>query len=137
MIPEKKSKYFYLLPKEEQAMKVLWDTEDALSASEIAEKIPDRSWPASSIQNILRGLEKKNAVKVEAITRLGKSYGRLFRPTLSANEYAAMQFHRFYQSKQPDCYSMISSLLGISSAENSEIIESLQQLLTEYKEKEQ
>ncbi|MDE7310694.1 MAG: BlaI/MecI/CopY family transcriptional regulator [Eubacterium sp.] len=118
-------------------MNVLWQTEDALSASEIAERIPDRNWPASSIQNILRGLEKKNAIKVASITRLGKSFGRLFRPTLSANEYAIMQFHRFYQNNQPGCYSMISSLLGSTSAKNSEIIASLQMLLKEYENREE
>ena len=89
--------YFCLSPKEEAAMNVLWNTEDALSASEIAAKIPNRNWPSSSIQSILRNLEKKNAIKVESITKLGKSYGRLFRPTLTANEYAAMQFQRFFR----------------------------------------
>lgn len=136
MTSENDNNYFYLLPKEEQAMKVLWNTKDALSASEIAERIPDRSWPASSIQNILRGLEKKNAVRVDEITKLGKSYGRLFRPTLSANEYAVMQFQRFYQHEQSGCYSMISALLGHTATEDSEIIESLQLLLQEYEKKE-
>lgn len=41
---EQDNRYFYLLPKEEQTMKVLWQTEAALSASEIAERIPNRNW---------------------------------------------------------------------------------------------
>ncbi len=125
-------KYFYLPPKEEAAMKVLWDTEEALSASEIAERIPDRNWPASSIQAILRNLVKKNAIRVDSITRLGKSYGRLFRPVLSANEYAAMQFGRYYQNGKADCFSMMSSLLGNISTGNDEILEALQNLIKEY-----
>lgn len=133
---KKKQEYFYLSPKEEAAMKVLWNTDDALSASEIAERIPNRTWPASSIQSILRSLEKKNAIRVDAITKLGKSYGRLFRPTLSANEYAAMQFNRYYQSEKKDCFSMISSLLGNTTAEKDEVIEALQALIDEYGEKE-
>ena len=133
---EQDNRYFYLLPKEEQTMKVLWQTEAALSASEIAERIPNRNWPASSIQSILRNLEKKNAVKVATITKLGKSYGRLFRPTLSSNEYAIMQFRRFYQNDRSGCYSMISSILGNTSAKSDEIIESLLTLLEEYKKKE-
>ena len=32
--------FFYLPPKEEETMKVLWSTKDALSASEIADRIP-------------------------------------------------------------------------------------------------
>ncbi len=133
---QKKQEYFYLSSKEEAAMKVLWSTDDALSASEIAERILNRTWPASSIQSILRNLEKKNAIRVDSITKLGKSYGRLFRPTLSANEYAAMQFSRYYQSEKNDCFSMMSSLLGNSSAKKDEVIEALQALMEEYEKKE-
>lgn len=135
-MPSENKEYFYLQPKEEAAMKVLWNTEDALSASEIAQRIENRSWPASSIQGILRNLEKKGAIKVEAITKLGKSYGRLFRPSMSANEYAVMQFLRYYQPEKSDCYAMLSSLLGSASIAQEEIIASLQELLEEHQKKE-
>ncbi len=128
--------YFCLSPKEEAAMNVLWNTEDALSASEIAAKIPNRNWPSSSIQSILRNLEKKNAIKVESITKLGKSYGRLFRPTLTANEYAAMQFQRFFRKNQKDGFSVLSSLLGDTNIENKELSATLQSLLEEFEHKE-
>lgn len=131
----KKRNYFYLAPKEELAMKVLWDTDEALSASAIAERIPDRSWPASSIQSILRGLEEKGAIKVDAITKLGKSYGRLFRPMLSANDYATMQFERYYQNGKANCFSLMSSLLGNTHAEKEEVIDALHALLDEYEKK--
>lgn len=131
-MPKKKRNYFYLAPKEELAMKVLWDTDEALSASAIAERIPDRSWPASSIQSILRGLEEKGAIKVDAITKLGKSYGRLFRPMLSANDYATMQFERYYQNGKANCFSLMSSLLGNTHAEKEEVIDALHALLDEY-----
>ncbi len=135
-MPSENKEYFYLQPKEEAAMKVLWNTEDALSASEIAQRIENRSWPASSIQGILRNLEKKGAIKVEAITKLGKSYGRLFRPSMSANEYAVMQFLRYYQPEKSDCYAMLSSLLGSACIAQEEIIASLQELLEEHQKKE-
>jgi len=133
---EKKTDYYCLTPNEELAMKVLWNTEEALSASEIAERIPNRVWPASSIQSILRSLEKKNAVRVDSIAKLQKSYGRLFRPVISANEYAAMQFERYYQSGNSDCYSMISSLLGHSTNDKEEIVNALHALINEYEKKE-
>lgn len=133
---KKNQEYFYLLPKEELAMKVLWETEDALSASEIAERIPNRDWPATSIQSILRGLEKKNAIRIDAITKLGKAYGRLFRPTLSANEYAAMQFGRYYQNGKSNYASMISTLLENTTANKDEILEALQEVIKTYDKKE-
>lgn len=129
---EEKLNYFYLSPKEEETMKVLWDTDEELSATEIAERIPYRSWPAASIQSILRGLEKKKAIRVADITKIGKSYGRLFRPTLSSNEYATIQFKRYYQDRKKECFSMISSLLGNTSNSKEEVIGALHALLEEY-----
>lgn len=127
-----KPDYFFLSAKEEAAMKVLWASEKALSATQIAEKIPNRSWSASSIQNILRSLEKKNAIRVESIAKIGKSYGRFFVPTISANEYATMQFSRYYQDSKKDCFSMINSLLGNTNTKKEEAVEVLQALLKEY-----
>ncbi|WP_077609227.1 BlaI/MecI/CopY family transcriptional regulator [Clostridium sp. Marseille-P2415] len=125
--------YFFLTKKEEEAMNVLWASDTPLSASEIAEGIPNRKWPAASIQSILRTLEKKQAVKVAEITKIGKSYGRLFQPTLSINEYAAMQFKRYYKIDKKNDLSIMSSLIGHNRSPE-EIVEILRELLDEYEE---
>ena len=83
----------------------------------------------------LRGLEEKGAIKVDAITKLGKSYGRLFRPMLSADDYATMQFERYYQNGKANCFSLMSSLLGNTHAEKEEVIDALHALLDEYEKK--
>ena len=131
---KKELKYFSLSNKEEEAMKVLWNSDKALSAMEIAEGIPDRSWPSSSIQNIMRSLEKKGAIVVDSVIKLGKSYGRVFRPALSANEYASMQFERFYQGRDRNCFSVLSSFLGNTKSSKEEIIDALEKLLEQYRE---
>lgn len=128
----KKPDYFILTNREEEAMKVLWTVDHPLSASEIAELIPNRNWPATSIQGILRSLEKKGAVYVSQITKLGKSYGRLFRPSISSNDYAAMQFERYYQTDKGDAFSMLSALLGNTDFKNDDIEKALKDLLKKY-----
>ena len=133
---KKNQEYFNLLPKEELVMKVLWDTEDALSGSEIAERIPNRDWPAASIQNILRSLEKKNAIRVDAITKLGKSYGRLFRPTISADEYAARQFERYYNNGKKAFSSLVLTLIDKTSVGKEEIVQTLQDIMETYDKRE-
>lgn len=115
------------------ALKVLWNSDKPLSASEIAERIPNREWPAASIQSILRSLEKKKAIEVAEITKLGKSYGRLFRPAISANDYVAMQFQRHYQADSGDQLSFISSLLG-QNKNKKDVVTALRELLKEYEE---
>ena len=133
---KKNQEYFNLLPKEELVMKVLWDTEEALSGSEIAERIPNRDWPAASIQNILRSLEKKNAIRVDAITKLGKSYGRLFRPTISADEYAASQFERYYNNGKKAFSSLVLTLIDKTSVGKEEIVQTLQDIMETYDKRE-
>ena len=133
---KKNQEYFNLLPKEELVMKVLWDTEDALSGSEIAERIPNRDWPAASIQNILRSLEKKNAIRVDAITKLGKSYGRLFRHTISADEYAASQFERYYNNGKKAFSSLVLTLIDKTSVGKEEIVQTLQDIMETYDKRE-
>ena len=54
---KKELKYFSLSSKEEEAMKVLWNSDKALSAMEIAEGIPDRSWPSMEEFSGLRFLQ--------------------------------------------------------------------------------
>lgn len=141
MLKQKKTKqtpeFFYLPAKEEEVMKVLWDSKEPLSASEIAKKIPDRTWPASSIQGLLRSLQNKGAIEIDCITKLGKSYGRLFRPALSANEYITMQFNRYYQPEEDgkkSCSFMVSSILGNTGIGKEDIIDVLQDIIKEYED---
>lgn len=131
---KKNTNFFYLSSKEEAAMKALWNSDGPLSAAEIANRIPGRTWPASSIQSILRGLEQKHAIEVADIVKLGKSYGRVFRPALSANEYVAMQFDRYYQDDENNYRPMISALLGNTpnSQKKDSVITELKALLAKY-----
>lgn len=92
---KKRENSFYLNEKEGKAMKALWSAGKPLSATEIARYI-DEEWAGKSIQNIIRTLEAKNAIEVAKITKIGKTYGRLFRPAISGEEYAVNQFKRFY-----------------------------------------
>lgn len=93
--------FFCLSQKEEDIMKVLWINDEPLTGAEIADKIPERTWKAASVLSILNRLEKKQAIKVtEEKKKVGKVYGRTFKAALTSNEYAVMQFRRYYQ---PDC----------------------------------
>lgn len=122
----------YLNEKEESVMRVLWNSETPLSASEVANRI-GLEWALKSIQNIVRKLEAKNAIEVAEITKLGKTYGRLFRATITAEEYAVMQFNRFYD-KDKDISLILSALTG-DQEENPELSKDLKQLMKKYKTK--
>ncbi len=123
---------FYLNEKEGQAMKALWEAEKPLSASDIANAI-DEEWAYKSIQNIIRTLEAKKAIKIAHITKIGKTYGRLFSPTVSSEDYALAQFNKFY-TKKNNVPCVVAALIGSNKKEDLSFSEKLEELLAEYKE---
>ena len=123
-------KSFYLNQKEEQVMKVLWESDTPLSATEIANRI-DSDWAKKSIQNIIRKLESKKAIEVAEITKIGKTYGRLFRPTISSDEYAVMQFNNFYKGDNEVPF-ILSALTG-NKKKSSALAKELKELMEKYK----
>lgn len=122
---------FYLNQKEEQVMKVLWESDTPLSATEIANRI-DSDWAKKSIQNIIRKLESKKAIEVAEITKIGKTYGRLFRPTISSDDYAVMQFNNFYKGDSEVPF-ILSALTG-NKKKSSALAKELKELMEKYKE---
>ncbi len=129
---KKKSNSFYLNEKEGKAMKALWTAGRPLSASEIAQII-NEDWAKKSIQNIIRTLEAKKAIEVAKITKIGKTYGRLFRPTVSGEDYAVEQFKKFY-NKENDVPWILTALVGNVKKDDNELSDKLKELLDNYKE---
>lgn len=129
---EEKQKYFYLNEKEEQVMKELWKSKEPLAASEIANRIGS-DWAIKSMQNIIRKLESKQAIEIAEIAKIGKTYGRLFRPTISSEEYAIMQFNKFYNSDNEVPF-ILSALIG-NKNKNNKFSSDLKKLMEKYKEK--
>ena len=127
---KKEKSPFNLNEKEEQVMKVLWKNDMPMSATEIANGI-ESDWAKKSIQNIIRKLESKNAIEIAEITKIGKTYGRLFRPTVSSDEYAMEQFNRFYD--KDDYAPFLLSALVDTKEENKELAQKLRDLIDQYK----
>lgn len=120
-----------LSEKEEVAMKVLWSSKKPLSASEIGAEI-GTDWAKKSIQNIIRKLEEKEFIRVAEITKIGKTYGRLFSPCISAEDYALMQFNRFYQKDKTVPF-ILSALIG-NRESKKDLSKKLKAIIEEYEE---
>jgi len=130
-LTDKKNISFYLSKKEEKVMKILWESNKPLSAKEIASEI-NCDWADKSIQGIIRKLESKNAIEVADIVKVYKSNARLFKPTISSDEYAVMQFERYYNSDKKIPF--ILSALVENKNENDELPEVLTNLIKKFKE---
>lgn len=123
--------YFYLNKKEEQVMKVLWNSNKPLSITEIKELV-GADWAKTSIQSVVRKLESKGAIKVAKITKICKTYGRLFCPTISLDEYAIMHFENLYSNDKFIPF-ILSALLDEKNR-TPELINDLEEIIKKYKE---
>ena len=72
-------------------LRLLWEEKIALSSSEILERLPELNLFSTSIYTILDGMVDKGVLKVDGKIRRGKRFARTFVPTMSQEDFAAMQ----------------------------------------------
>lgn len=78
-----------LTKSELEVMEVLWQAERPLSKSEILTMSENKTWKDSYIHIILKSLLEKEALVEAGRVRTGKTFGRLFSPKISCEEYYA------------------------------------------------
>ena len=72
-------------------LRLLWEEKRALSSAEILERLPELNLFSTSIYTILDGMVGKGVLKVDGKIRRGKRFARTFVPTMSQEDFAAMQ----------------------------------------------
>ena len=78
-----------LTKSEMQIMDVLWAADVPLSRSDLLERSEQKSWKDSSVHILLNGLLQKGAIQEAGLVKRSKTYGRVFAPTLTREEYFA------------------------------------------------
>lgn len=76
-----------LTKKELEMMNVLWQSETALTASEILKASTNRTWKDKSLHILINSLLQKNLIVVDGFKRMEKVYARSFKPTLNQCDY--------------------------------------------------
>ena len=121
---------------EYEVLSLLWSENRGLTAVEINELAQDKSWKPTSIHLIINSMMDKGAVVVDGMVRSGRVYSRIFKATMSPEEYSLMQV-RQNTSFAPDQDAAISGLVAslIGSSEISEkTIEKIEELIKKKKE---
>lgn len=78
-----------LTKSELEIMETLWLAGRPLSRPEILALSTNRSWSSSTIHILLNGLLKKGAIEEAGFVRCTKTYGRLYAPKISGEEFYA------------------------------------------------
>ena len=98
-----------LTKSEMEIMDVLWDAEQPLSRSDLLNRAEEKSWKDSSVHILLNGLLAKEAIREAGLVKRSKTFGRVFVPTMTREEYFAQTI--FGHRHQPELIGLFTALL--------------------------
>jgi len=116
---------------EYEILSLLWTKPEGLTATEINELAQIKSWKDASIHLILNGLLKKEVIRTEGMVLTGRTYSRVFKATLSPEEYSLLQVKQnaaFVEDKNAVFTNIFAAFLDDSEV-NSETIDKIEKLL--------
>ena len=97
-----------LTKSEMEIMDVLWAAEKPLSRADLLARSEEKTWKDSSV-HILHGLLQKGAIQEAGLVKRSKTYGRVFAPTMTREEYFAMTI--FSHRHKPEIVGLFRALL--------------------------
>ena len=98
-----------LTKSEMEIMDVLWDSDKPLSRSDLLDRSEEKTWKDSSVHILLNGLLQKGAIQEAGLVKRSKTYGRVFVPTMTREEYFASTI--FSHRCKPDIVKLMEALL--------------------------
>ena len=99
-----------LTKSEMEIMDVLWGSEKPLSRADLLSRSEEKTWKDCSVHILLNGLLQKGAIQEAGLVKRSKTYGRVFAPTLTREEYFATTI--FSHRHKPDIVGLIQALLS-------------------------
>ena len=98
-----------LTKSEMEIMDVLWGSEKPLSRADLLAHSEEKTWKDSSVHILLNGLLQKGAIQEAGLIKRSKTYGRIFSPTMTREEYFATTIfsHRY----KPEMTGLVAALL--------------------------
>ena len=94
---------------EMEIMDVLWGSEVPLSRADLLAHSEEKTWKDSSVHILLNGLLQKGAIQEAGLVKRIKTYGRVFAPTMSREEYFANTI--FSHRHKPDMVGLFAALM--------------------------
>lgn len=98
-----------LTKSEMEIMDVLWAAEKPLSRADLLARSEEKTWKDSSVHILLNGLLQKGAIQEAGLVKRSKTYGRVFAPTMTREEYFAMTI--FSHRHKPEIVGLFRALL--------------------------
>lgn len=94
---------------EMEIMDVLWESGVPMSRSDLLAHSEEKTWKDSSVHILLNGLLQKGAIQESGLVKRSKTYGRVFLPTMTREEYFAETI--FSHRHKPQIVGLFEALL--------------------------
>ena len=94
---------------EMEIMDVMWQSGVPMSRSDLLACSEEKTWKDSSVHILLNGLLQKGAIQEAGLVKRSKTYGRVFVPTLTREEYFARTV--FSYRHKPQIVGLMEALL--------------------------
>lgn len=98
-----------LTKSEMEIMDVLWASDEPMSRADLLAHSAEKTWKDSSVHILLNGLLQKGAIREAGLVKRSKTYGRVFAPTLTREEYFANTI--FCHRHKPEIVGLFAALL--------------------------
>ena len=117
-----------LTKSEMEIMDVLWETGQPISRADLLERSDEKTWKDSSVHILLNGLLSKGAIREAGLVKRSKTYGRLFSPTMTREEYFAQTiFGHRYKPQMVELFRALLQQQEIPQEELEQMLALLQQ----------
>ena len=94
---------------EMEIMDVLWNSGVPMSRADLLTHAEEKTWKDSSVHILLNGLLQKGAIQEAGLIKRSKTYGRIFSPTMTREEYFATTI--FSHRHKPQILGLFEALL--------------------------
>ena len=98
-----------LTKSEMEIMDVLWESGKPMSRADLLAKSDEKTWKDSSVHILLNGLLQTEAIQEAGLVKRSKTYGRVFSPTMTREEYFASTI--FSHRHKPNIVGLFEALL--------------------------
>ena len=98
-----------LTKSEMEIMDVLWESKVPMSRADLLARSEEKTWKDSSVHILLNGLLQKGAIQEAGLVKRIKTYGRVFAPTMTREEYFANTI--FCHRHKPEIIGLFAALL--------------------------
>ena len=98
-----------LTKSEMEIMDVMWESGVPMSRADLLAHSQEKTWKDSSVHILLNGLLQKGAIQEAGLVKRIKTYGRVFAPTMTREEYFANTI--FSHRHKPEMVGLFAALM--------------------------